>query len=232
MSSPPSLSGSVGSIYEGQLCKKGKYNKSWKNRWCSLCTIREGDYVLEYYNSKMNKNLCGTVDLSQVFAVEVIADYDTSLIEKLPENILLNTTIKTDKKWSFQVTTTNRKYIFAAFDPKSFFTWINHLDKYIYGGIIKQGWLMKKGDKNKGWKKRYFVLNEYKQIKYYSDFGKTSFCGTIHLNKVSSITNGKVYSDEFKFTFQLITGKRIWILCAKDLKERVCTNICILFLFI
>eukprot|EP01084_Bolivina_argentea_P238234 400239_1 len=209
-----------GTIYEGQLCKKGKFNKSWKNRWCSLCTIKGGEIVLEYYDSKINRKICGTVDLSQVYAVEVISDYDINLMKQLPENILINTTVKSDKQFSFKISTSNRQYVFAAFDPPSFFTWIKTLDKYIYGGVIKQGWMFKKGDKNKGWKRRYFVLNEHKQIKYYQDFEKTSFCGVINVNKVSSITNGKVYNDEFKYAFQLITGKRIWILCCKDMKER------------
>ena len=85
MSSSPSFSYKIKcaeAIHEGKLTKKGKYNKSWKNRWCSLCTIGDGDIVLEYYDSKISKNLCGTVDLAQVFAIEAISDYDVNLYHK------------------------------------------------------------------------------------------------------------------------------------------------------
>lgn len=210
-------------IFEGPLMKRGKINKAWKSRWCILNIVREEEIVLEYYVSKENRHLCGTIDLCEVFAVEVISEYRLSLSQKLPDNIIINADVKTDKPHSFQITTHRRKYMFSAPDGGAFNHWIISLDKYIYGGIVKKGWLWKKGQQNKGWKKRYFVLNEYKQIKYYETENdlKATFKGTIRLNEILAITNGKVYSDEYKFTFRLITEKRIWILCAKDLKERV-----------
>ncbi|KAN0016223.1 hypothetical protein ACTFIU_006185 [Dictyostelium citrinum] len=41
------------------------------------------------------------------------------------------------------------------------------------GGIIKQGWMKKRGTKNKSWKKRYFILDMKKTLRYYKDNSKT-----------------------------------------------------------
>ena len=211
-------------IYEGQLMKKGKVNKAWKNRWCILCDIN-GDIFLEYYNSKIDANLCGTIDISQVFGIEVIgfASYDLSMLQQIPDTVSITDKIKCQQKYSFILLTKDRKFIFAAFDPKNFFKWLSIFDKFVYGGVIKQGWLQKRGEKNKGWKKRYFVLNQYKQIKYYQDQEKKAFQGAIDLNSVLKVENGEIISSkEKKYTFQLRTDKRIWILSSNALNERVC----------
>merc|ERR1719495_257628 len=101
--------------------------------------------------------------------------------------------VRSDKAWSFQISTSSRKYIFAAFEQSSLHSWVAQLDKFIYGGILRQGWLHKKGEKNKGWRRRYFVLNAYGQIKYYQDATLMKFHGCIQLSSISAITNGKVY---------------------------------------
>ena len=45
-------------IFEGQLMKKGKVNKAWKNRWCLITDIN-GEIFVEYYDSKIDNNKCG-----------------------------------------------------------------------------------------------------------------------------------------------------------------------------
>ena len=204
--------------------KKGKVNKAWKNRWCILCDINE-EIFLEYYDSKIDANLCGTIEISSVFGIQVIgfASYDLSTLQQIPENIKITDKIKCHQKYSFVLVTNKRKFIFASFDPKNFFKWISVFNKFIYGGILKQGLLQKRGEKNKGWKKRYFVLNQYKQLKYYQDEEKKSYAGTIDLNEIIKIENGDIItSKEKQYTFQLITDKRIWILSSNTLSGRVC----------
>eukprot|EP01083_Nonionella_stella_P206943 752236_1 len=135
-------------LYEGQLMKKGKVNKAWKHRWCKLLVVN-GDIHLEYYDSKMNANLCGTIYISQVFAIEVIhyQDYDLALLGNIPDTCIITDKIKCDQKYSFSLDTLHRKFIVAAFDPKGFFEWLYTLNQVVHGGIIKQGWLHKRGEK-------------------------------------------------------------------------------------
>merc|ERR1719356_715631 len=114
------------------------------------------------------------------------------MINKIPENCTINEKIKLHRKYSFLILTTHRKYIFAAFDPKNFFKWLSIFCRFVHGGIIKNGWLRKKGELNKKWKRRYFTLNSYKQIKYFQDEQKTNYSGNICLNEVTAVKNGEV----------------------------------------
>ncbi|KAN0052819.1 hypothetical protein ACTA71_006926 [Dictyostelium dimigraforme] len=57
------------------------------------------------------------------------------------------------------------------------------------GGIIKQGWMKKRGTKNKSWKKRYFILDMKKTLRYYKDNSKNPH-GNNNSNSNNSGPNG------------------------------------------
>ena len=210
-------------LYQGQLMKKGKVNKSWKNRWCMLTGLNH-EVSLEYYDSKIDGHCKGSVLISQIYAIEVIAcsDYDLSTLNQIPSTCAITDKIKSNHKYSFILATKDRRFHFAAFDPKNFFKWLSIFSEFVYGGIIKQGWLQKRGCKNKGWKKRWFVLNQYRQIKYYTDSDRVDYAGTIILDQVKSIEMGQtIQGKDQKCIFHLTTDKRIWILCSMQSDERV-----------
>ena len=90
--------------------------------------------------------------------------------------------------------------------------------------ILKQGWIQKRGEWNTEWKRRYFVLNNHKEIKYYQDAEKKTHSGNIHLNEVKNIKMGQVVNN--KYMFELITDKRVWHLCTDNLIDRVRMDMC------
>eukprot|EP01084_Bolivina_argentea_P259569 438014_1 len=210
-------------LFEEKLFKKGKIHKGWKHRWCVLKN-ENNLIILEYFDgkhAKYNRKFCGSINLSEAYGIDTIADpYIISLIEHIPDNVIIKEDIKSDKFYSFRIKTTKRKYVFAAFDQDTFLKWICLLDQIVYGNILKEGWLKKRGHTNKSWKKRYFVCNLYKQIKYYKDFNKKSLCGIIPLNKVNVINNGKEKPHKNKFIFHLSSKNRTWDLCAKERQQR------------
>eukprot|EP01084_Bolivina_argentea_P286564 491602_1 len=214
-------------IFEGQLKKKGKINKSWKNRWCIISEIA-GAVYLQYYDSKIESNLMGSIDFSDVYDIKMLhsSDYDLSFLGSIPTNISLTNEIRSEQKYTFIIYTAKRKWIFSAFDPKNFNKWMIVFDKYIYNGIIKRGWLQKRGEKNRSWKRRFFILNKYKQLKYYTDNTCKKWLGTISINDVIKIKNHK----DKGYTFHLVTDKRIWILCSATAEDRrqwtECLNAC------
>lgn len=212
-------------LFEEKLFKRGKINKSWKNRWCVLKNVNNEEVILEYYDgkfAKFNRKLCGTIKISEAYGVDIIADIQViSMIEQIPDNVTIKESIKSDKPFSFRVKTPSRKYVFSAIDNITFLKWIHIFDQIIYGGVVKQGWLRKKGTKNKSWKRRYFVCNIYRQIKYYKDHNKKSLCGVIPLYNVGAMYYGTSKPNKNKFVFHLVTKKRTWVLCARDLQERV-----------
>lgn len=80
--------------------------------------------------------------------------------------------------------------------------------------IVKQGWMMKKGDIVKSWKKRYFVLKTNQTLNYYESDNAVMVKGTCMLNKVKSVKKKSGQS------FDIDTPKRKWQFACKDTKTR------------
>ena len=72
--------------------------------------------------------------------------------------------------------------------------------RIICGAVIKHGWLNKKGEKNKTWKQRYFVLNK-RTLKYFEDFEQTNYLGTINLNTVLYVNEDAQHRSEIQIHF-------------------------------
>mmetsp|Transcript_63726 Transcript_63726/g.101414 ORF Transcript_63726/g.101414 Transcript_63726/m.101414 type:complete len:368 (+) Transcript_63726:30-1133(+) len=207
-------------IFEGQLMKKGQINTAWKNRWC-VVSQQNGNLRLLYYESKLSKHLCGSIEFLHIYDVKAVlphkSSYDLNFLGRLPMNIKLTNELRTELKYAFIVYTRKRKYYFAAFDPKNFEQWMNLFDKYICCGVLKRGYLQKRGGTNTAFKRRYFVLKNNKMLKYYANESCDKYLGSIPLNAVIKL---KAHKDKDKYTFHLVTENRIWILCAPTFKDR------------
>lgn len=174
----------------GYLHKKGKINKGWKRRWCTLDINTQ---VLNYYELKEVQYLCGTIEMSSVEKIEVLhfsdenANYNqfsVEFIKLLPKYIYYNTRCMSDFARTFQLTLnkTNRKYVFYADTHETFLKWIHLLQKCVYGGIVCEAYLHKQTQVLKKYKIYWFVLNCYKQLKYYENETKNKYLGCIELH--------------------------------------------------
>eukprot|EP01084_Bolivina_argentea_P147911 258718_1 len=209
-------------IYNGTMFKRGKINTKWKERHF---IVYRSEQRIEYYTSAEDatkkKEILGTIDLSNATKIEVVSNYNITLIRQLPEYIDHNDKLKSDKNFTFQLILDNRTFIFAALNKPLFFEWLHYLKSCLYGAVVKQGWLQKLGAVNKNWKKRYFILNKYQQMKYFEDTQKIKYLGMIDCTDIVSVTNGKIYSNELRYTLELNTKSRIWVIAADDKKERL-----------
>eukprot|EP00485_Elphidium_margaritaceum_P002525 CAMPEP_0202694478 /NCGR_PEP_ID=MMETSP1385-20130828/8330_1 /ASSEMBLY_ACC=CAM_ASM_000861 /TAXON_ID=933848 /ORGANISM="Elphidium margaritaceum" /LENGTH=293 /DNA_ID=CAMNT_0049350331 /DNA_START=1 /DNA_END=879 /DNA_ORIENTATION=- len=70
--------------------------------------------------------------------------------------------------------------------------------------ILKRGWMMKKGDWMKGYKKRYFILKSDQTLNYYESDTSVMIKGTCYLNDVTGVFTKSVQS------FEIHTKKRKW----------------------
>ena len=104
---------------------------------------------------------------------------------------------------------------------KSFFEWIKYLQLCLYGNIIKQGWLYKLGNVNKSWKRGYFVLNKYQQLKYYEDSERVKYLKMVDCKEILSVDNGKKSYDDHPYIMELTTKQRVWIIAAECDNDRV-----------
>ena len=76
--------------------------------------------------------------------------------------------------------------------------------------IIRQGYMMKKGDLIKSWKKRYFVLKTNKSLDYYESSDAVMIKGACSLSKAKGVKKKSGHS------FEIDTPKRRWCFACKD----------------
>ena len=218
-------------IYEGILFKRGKVNKAWKQRWF----VMTGEFKLNYYETEKlsletfivnnDRNVLGSIDLLQIEKIEVSLIKELDL-EQIPKYIKVakteseNNDNKHDRFYLIHLVTSNRTYKLSANDSESFVKWLKYLFKYLYDGILFESYLDKKGEVNKKFKRRYFVLNKFKQLKYYNNADRECMHGFIDLNDPSISFN--LPKDEFYFNqaniIELISEKRTWVLASKEHK--------------
>merc|ERR1712013_152192 len=80
--------------------------------------------------------------------------------------------------------------------------------------IVRQGWMMKKGDIIKNWKKRYFVLQSNRVLNYYESSSSAMVKGTVALRKATRVVKKSTQS------LEVHTPKRKWCFACKDTATR------------
>lgn len=208
---------------KGYLLKKGKDNNKWQKRYVEL----DGDKLHYFISDK---------------------DIPHNPKDSLP---LLATSLsicsqKIDKPFSFQLTYNRRNYFFAADDGKSLVDWLNciraakakclsideamgdpvqlqrildHLDQ----AYSLEGWMEKQGPQERGWKKRWFALNDDSTLLYYKNPSDAECVGFIQLGtKDQGYEVRENTNPPLGFCFSLITQRRTYSLRAdnKDLVRR------------
>ena len=181
-------------IMFGKLKKRGKINTAWKRRWFELSFLSNG-LTLSYYQSKQNKKLCGRIEVANIYQIQAI-DYNADEFKDdytIPQHITLRESTQSESdypNYTFILCTLGRDYVLSAPNSTDFIAWIELLNKYIFAKSVFDGHLdiLQKNE----WKKRYFVLDENKQLKYYKHKNKKEFVGSIPLSKINKIKNDKV----------------------------------------
>ena len=99
------------------------------------------------------------------------------------------------------------------------------MNNLIFGKKLFAGWLVKQGSKNKSWKKRWFVVYDNNEIRYYETNRKTSAKGSIMLSElqIMNILEDKLSHKQYKKrnVFELLCAERKWVLVAHSHEDRV-----------
>lgn len=199
---------------EGFLSKKGKDNNRWAKRWVML----SGDNIVYFIHEK---------------------DVPSNPKDTLP---LLATTFtvcanKINRPYALQFSYNRRNYFFSADDGHQLVDWINAIRaaqakvmgledatpqeaakilEQLDHGFTAEGWLTKQGPKEKGWKKRYFTLQDTLLL-YYKTPADATCLGYIQLGKKEQ---GFSVEENSKppvgFCFTLNTPARAYSLQAED----------------
>ena len=242
-------------LCQGLLHKRGKLNKGWKERYFILTD----DLKLKYYESQSklsesemlgnDDNVFGiinilNVELIEIALIDINNDKDSIQIPKYVK--LLKNYKKTSANYNgknnengsidnirsniIHLVLSSRTYILSANTKKDFNKWLSIFYKYIYDGVIFQSFGYKQGQKNKAFKKRYFVLNKYNQIKYYDNEYRNNHFGFIDLNDIHSFNTNNINVENApnnNYLIELNGSKRIWILCFET--SQILTEWCRIF---
>merc|ERR1712228_560604 len=98
--------------------------------------------------------------------------------------------------------------------------WIDKLEKSIFGGRLYEGYLTKRGAYRKSWKKRWFVIYDTQEMRYYDDQNREDPKGLIKLHEVLLMCPGDKDQYNQPYTIQLMTPDRNWVLATQSQKER------------
>eukprot|EP00485_Elphidium_margaritaceum_P018716 CAMPEP_0202729226 /NCGR_PEP_ID=MMETSP1385-20130828/186024_1 /ASSEMBLY_ACC=CAM_ASM_000861 /TAXON_ID=933848 /ORGANISM="Elphidium margaritaceum" /LENGTH=1069 /DNA_ID=CAMNT_0049395483 /DNA_START=92 /DNA_END=3301 /DNA_ORIENTATION=+ len=90
----------------------------------------------------------------------------------------------------FDLVTSSRIWTLGTDDLSTAMAWIGHLRESVFGNILHEGWLYKRGGKVQSWKKRFFQLSDTKILRYYEDQECNKFKGSVSLSSVIKIQRG------------------------------------------
>jgi len=187
-------------VLDGYLSKRGKLNTDFKQRWFVLYS----NNTLSYYQdpTATYESPLGEISLYQV------------------------NKIKEDGTNVFHLSTPKRTFILKCEAKDELEQWLKKIKLRVSPNVVCKGWLYKKGEKNKSWKERYFILCEYEmhyQVRYYEDENKKKYKGNINCDFIEDIKilpNTSIQKYGKDKVLELITEQRTYVVAGKDAKSR------------
>ena len=192
-------------IYSGIVWKKRKYTK-WKQRWFALFESRKLIYYLDRNTFQSNGKPFGYVDLGDITNISHCSQSRD----------------RTDGLFFFELETPKRTYILGHDNRQSATEWIQVLLPLIFGKTVCNGWLIKSGANmvSRGWKKRWFVLSTFHELRYYKENepAPSQGMGTIKLKEAIKIGGGSnlVMDSEYRYVIEIVTTDRVWVLAGNN----------------
>jgi len=191
------------SIYEGWLYKQGGSVRSWRKRYFRL----EEGRLLYYMNEEASMKPFGVIPLPG-------------------SKLLIENQHEIGRKHVFRIVpsfkTSKKTFLLSAPSDKELKLWMSLLKDqtevgFIHKGAIKEGYLVKCGNRHKNWKTRYFVLMGT-QLAYYKEKTDTEPVGLVDLTLPStlSLPESHIYKREFVIELKPGYGKRSYLLQAAD----------------
>eukprot|EP00051_Salpingoeca_urceolata_P023943 m.413051 g.413051 ORF g.413051 m.413051 type:complete len:1593 (-) comp20172_c4_seq19:1349-6127(-) len=198
----------------GFLYKRGVHNTDWQQRWF---VYELG--VLSYFRSDVDKEPAGQVALESMVSLQIVNDLD----------------VDRDHKYCFEVmTTAGRQYLLSASSEDERLAWMVLLQENIdalppdsqrfdFASCEKVGYLMKRGEHNPAYKRRYFALRK-KELAYFREKEDSERLGVIDLRSIVDYVEGVAQpmnasrrpnkADNSDCLFSLVSSNRVYHLRA------------------
>eukprot|EP01084_Bolivina_argentea_P104505 187111_1 len=154
-----------------------------------------------------------------------------------------------EMRFKFRIVQLKKTFTFSIEgDNKEFKHWIANLEHVIFGSVVHKGYLFElvaktKKDKKKKWVKRWFIIYNRKELRYFSDPTRKTSYGMIALSNLQTMSKSEDHKAKKKYGQLLYliklqfksnkTKTKISIVASLSMKERdlwydticdVCTN--------
>eukprot|EP01083_Nonionella_stella_P158206 514641_1 len=134
---------------------------------------------------------------------------------------VLNVQFAFTSEFSFELVSPKRTYTLCCEHAASFNEWIDNLESAVFGKKLFTGWMTKQGHTRKTWKRRWFIIFDTCEMRYYVDDKREEPKGSVLLTDVLTM---RMVSDGIKYDeaniLELHTTNRIWVLSADTKQER------------
>ena len=189
-------------LYHSALYRKSKY-KGWKLQWFAVFETRKLVSYADYDSFTQNKRI-DIIDLSEVTRISKISTGTEPSVGN----------------YSFELTLSSKTHCLGHEDMARLSRWIRALSHLVFGRVLHSGWMTKSGEstRNRSWKRRWFVLSSFQEMRYHKDAGADSAAlGVIKLRSAISIRVGDAATHpKYPHHIEVITADRTWVLVAAD----------------
>lgn len=216
---------SVMVIHESMLSKKGKHGGKMQ---CRFCRVRS-DRTLAYYENQQNPNPKGIIHLSTVQTINIYCTSQRNKIQILNQNYPVHFKEEPLKSrgskhcdFGFELVTKDRVWIFGCSEGLNVLTqWIRVLCQYCFGTPVHCGFLHKLGEKYKTWRRRWFIIYDLNEMRYFENDSLSEYKGTIQLDTVSKVKERVAENtDHYRHCIELHTPQRVWMLATRTNHEK------------
>eukprot|EP01084_Bolivina_argentea_P276006 470828_1 len=149
--------------------------------------------------------------------------FDNDIVIPNPNNINAKKSIdmQFQSQFAFELVSPKRTYTLCCHHAASFNEWIDNLESSVFGKILYKGWITKQGEKRKTWKKRWFIIFNTKEMRYYEDNKRAKPKGSIFLTNLLTM---RFIDDGIKYNqpniLELLTPNRLWVLSTYNKQNR------------
>jgi len=127
-----------------------------------------------------------SIDFSAIFSTKSSKDDDES--DEDNENEIAFIELVLNNTFTFEIVQAQRTYNLCTDDADKFNTWLSKLENITFGSKLHKGWLLKQSERDKKWEKRWFIIYDTKEMRYYDDSTRAVSRGMAVLSQLRKVT--------------------------------------------
>ena len=167
-----------------------------------------------------------SIDFSAIFSNKGAADMEEEESDTDNNGEIAFIELVLGKVYSFEIVQAKRTYVLCIDDVNKYNKWMNRLEIVTFGKKLYKGWMLKQSDRNKKWDKRWFIIYDTQEMRYYDDASRAVSRGMAVLTQLKKITKMDDEKAKKKYkesnVLKLEYKQRTLLLSCSPSDDRVC----------